>query len=58
MDKNGYVKIADFGISKLLKKGINETDTMVGTPEYVAPEVIQKDGHGKACDWWSFGVFL
>ena len=31
---------------------------MVGTPDYIAPEVFGKDGYSEAVDWWSLGVIL
>jgi len=51
--KSGYLKIADFGFAKVIKE---KTWTLCGTPEYLAPEVIQSKGHGCAVDWWAFGV--
>lgn len=31
---------------------------MVGTPEYIAPEVIKRQGYGKESDWWALGVLM
>jgi len=53
------VKIIDFGLSKLVvNNGVRaKFDTVVGTPYYLAPEVLQGD-YGKECDCWSLGVIM
>lgn len=57
LDENGNILLADFGISKKLENG-QKTRSFVGTPEYVAPEVILERGHDKSVDVWSFGILL
>jgi len=52
------IKIIDFGLSKMLQPSeLVSMKTLVGTPYYVAPEVL--DGvYGKECDCWSLGVIM
>uniref|UniRef100_A0A8C4QH13 non-specific serine/threonine protein kinase n=1 Tax=Eptatretus burgeri TaxID=7764 RepID=A0A8C4QH13_EPTBU len=58
LDKDGHIKIADFG---LCKEGITDGATMktfCGTPEYLAPEVLEDNDYGRAVDWWGLGVVM
>lgn len=58
LDREGYVKIADFG---LCKEGIgygDKTGTFCGTPEFLAPEVLTENTYTRAVDWWGFGVLI
>eukprot|EP00210_Caulerpa_lentillifera_P000264 g257.t1 len=57
LDSNGYPRLTDFGFAKKLKDRL-VTWTLCGTPEYLAPEVIQSRGHGVAADFWSLGVMF
>lgn len=53
MDKTGYIKVTDFGFAKVVPK---KTYTLCGTPDYLAPEIVTGQGHGKGVDWWCLGV--
>jgi len=58
LDAEGHVKLTDFGLSK---EGIDDNfsaRSMCGTPEYLAPEIVDKRGHGKAVDWYSTGTLV
>lgn len=58
LDREGYVRIADFG---LCKEGIgygDRTGTFCGTPEFLAPEVLTENSYTRAVDWWGFGVLI
>ena len=57
LDENGNACLADFGISKVLEEN-QKTKSFVGTPEYVAPEIILQKGHNKTVDIWCFGILL
>mmetsp|Transcript_26503 Transcript_26503/g.57621 ORF Transcript_26503/g.57621 Transcript_26503/m.57621 type:complete len:1296 (-) Transcript_26503:240-4127(-) len=56
IDKDGYCKVADLGFAKRVDDG--KTYTVCGTPEYMAPEVIARKGHGTGVDVWAIGVVI
>lgn len=58
IDGQGYAKITDFGLSKENIMDNASARTFCGTPEYLAPEVLARQGHGKAVDWWSLGALI
>lgn len=55
VDSEGYLKLIDFGASK---RGTDKTFTMVGTPHYMAPEMITYQGYGRGVDYWALGILL
>ncbi|OQR86801.1 protein kinase [Achlya hypogyna] len=58
MDGDGFIALADFGLSREHVKAADDATTFCGTPEYLAPEILQRKSYGKAVDWWSFGVVM
>lgn len=59
LDHRGHIRLTDFGLSK---EGIisssSGANSFCGTPEYLAPEILNRQGHGRAVDWWSLGALL
>ncbi|GAB4833137.1 Serine/threonine-protein kinase AtPK2/AtPK19 [Ancistrocladus abbreviatus] len=55
LDADGHVVLTDFGLAKEFQEN-ERSNSMCGTVEYMAPEIIMGKGHDKAADWWSVGV--
>lgn len=58
LDDEGHARLTDFGLAK---EGVADNITgksFCGTLAYLAPEMLRKNGHGKAIDWYLFGVFI
>ncbi len=55
IDHNGYLKMIDFGTAKILT---DYTSTIIGTPHYIAPEILQGRGYSLSCDFWSLGICM
>ncbi|OWA51649.1 putative serine/threonine-protein kinase F31E3.2 [Hypsibius exemplaris] len=58
LDEHGHLKLADFGLAKILVNGKTRAKTICGTLNYMAPEVLREQEYDAAADWWSFGIAL
>ena len=60
MERDGYLKITDFGLSKQddALSTVDGTGTLCGTAAYMAPELIESAEHGLGVDWWALGCLL
>jgi cGMP-dependent protein kinase len=55
IDDEGYPKLIDFGTAKIVQ---GRTYSRLGTPYYMAPEIILGEGYGITVDYWSLGIML
>lgn len=55
VDHHGHLKLTDFGFAKHID---DRTNSMCGTLDYMAPEILMAKGHGKGADWWSLGILI
>ena len=62
IDRSGYIKLVDFGFAKQLHATTAGegplTYTLCGTAEYLAPEIVNSQGHSKGADWWALGIVI
>ncbi|KAI3381118.1 hypothetical protein SNEBB_007532 [Seison nebaliae] len=59
LTSKGHIKLTDFGLCKESVNDMNpSTHTFCGTIEYMAPEILWRNGHGKEVDWWSLGALM
>jgi len=59
LDEHGVVKLADFGVSVVLKSEMTKDQAVyVGSPLFMAPEIIKKEGYSHKADIWSLGITI
>uniref|UniRef100_A0A673C379 non-specific serine/threonine protein kinase n=1 Tax=Sphaeramia orbicularis TaxID=375764 RepID=A0A673C379_9TELE len=58
LDEEGHIKLTDFGLCKEAIDHEKKAYSFCGTVEYMAPEVVNRQGHIHSADWWSFGVLM
>jgi serine/threonine protein kinase len=64
VSNDGYIKLADFGFAKVIpyvtteNEVVAKTYTIVGSPEYMAPEMLNNKGYDQGVDYWSLGCLI
>ena len=55
---DSFFSYTDFGLSKEAIDHEKKAYSFCGTVEYMAPEVVNRQGHSHSADWWSYGVLM
>lgn len=58
LDIDGHIRLTDFGLSKQGISHSGQTYSFCGSPEYMSPEMLRGQGHGRAVDYYSLGALL
>jgi serine/threonine protein kinase len=58
LDTEGHVRLADFGLCRAGVQDDAAATSFCGSPAYLSPEMVGRNGHGQATDWWGLGVLL
>ena len=58
VNEDGYLTLIDFGSCKIVEDQSELESSFVGSPDYMAPEVITGEGHNLMADWWSLGIII
>lgn len=56
--EDGYIKLSEFGFGAIIDDPSRRRNTIIGTPEYTAPEVLLGNEYGEGCDIWSIGILM
>ncbi len=57
IDTDGHVRLADFGLSKIFKRD-ERSFSLCGSPEYMCPEILKREGHNHMVDYYTLGAIL
>ncbi|GMM38982.1 putative protein kinase [Saccharomycopsis crataegensis] len=58
LDSSGHLILTDFGLSKISTEQDSKCNSIIGTPEYMAPEVLRGEDYSFSVDWWSLGTVI
>ncbi len=58
LDEEGFIKLKDFTLASMFEPNGKPTKEVLGTAEYMAPEILSRKGYNFQVDWWALGVVL